>query len=182
MADYHSERRRRLAELPKEQLIGMLEDAAKNWLAHDGLWFLAAEQQHGMPEAIALDQAAWRRFTVIEAQRIMKRHGIAEGSGLEGLREALRHRLYAQLNVQQVEWDGPRALVLRMNHCRVQAARARDKRPDFPCKDVGLTEYTYFAKTIDPRIETECVACPPDTHPAEWFCAWRFSIESADAS
>ena len=27
-----------LRQLSKDELIGLLEDAAKNWLAHDGLW------------------------------------------------------------------------------------------------------------------------------------------------
>ena len=31
---------------------------------------------------------------------------------------------------------------------------------------------------IDPRIETRCVACPPDPHPEEYWCAWEFSIKS----
>ncbi|MEA3495043.1 MAG: DUF6125 family protein, partial [Bacteroidota bacterium] len=30
---------------------------------------------------------------------------------------------------------------------------------------------------IDPRIKTECIACPPDKHPKEWFCAWKFILE-----
>jgi len=33
-----------------------------------------------------------------------------------------------------------------------------------------------IAGTIDSRIKTECIGCPPDKHPEEWFCAWRFSI------
>jgi hypothetical protein len=41
----------RLLALDKQTLIGMLEDQAKNWLAHDGLWFQAVERDHGMPSA-----------------------------------------------------------------------------------------------------------------------------------
>jgi hypothetical protein len=37
-------------------------------------------------------------------------------------------------------------------------------------------EFTYFAEAIDPRIRTVCIGCPPDDHPEEWFCAWRFTI------
>ena len=129
-----------------------------------------------MEAAIALDRAAWEKFTVLEARRIMERHGIAAGSGLAGLEAALGQRLYAHLNEQQVVHEGPSSMLFRMRRCRVQAARQRDGRPDFPCKTVGLVEYGNFAATLDPRLRTECVACPPDPHPAEWFCAWRFTI------
>ena len=63
-------------ELTRDELEGMLHDAALNWLAHDGLWFLAVEDRFGMEAAIELDGRAWEQFTVIEAKRIMKRHGI----------------------------------------------------------------------------------------------------------
>ncbi|MEJ2413367.1 MAG: DUF6125 family protein, partial [Anaerolineales bacterium] len=68
-----------LDALPKETLIDMLEDQAKNWLAHDGLWFQAVERRFGMENAIELDKQAWILFTQIEAKRIMKLHGIKSG-------------------------------------------------------------------------------------------------------
>ncbi|HIE38544.1 MAG TPA: hypothetical protein EYH30_09960 [Anaerolineales bacterium] len=173
---YHTTLRQRLLALPKEQLIGMLEDAAKNWLAHDGLWFLAAEERFGMETAIQLDARAWERFTVVEAQRIMKRHGIEPGGGLDALEKALGYRLYAYLNVQETVRVDERTLVFRMNDCRVQAARKRKGLPDFPCKPVGLVEYAHFARTIDPRIRTRCLACPPDPHPDDYWCAWEFTL------
>ncbi|HEY67193.1 MAG TPA: hypothetical protein G4N97_02855, partial [Thermoflexia bacterium] len=70
-----------LRQLSKDELIGLLEDAAKNWLAHDGLWFLAVEEKFGMETAIELDRRAWEQFTVIEARRIMRRLGIEPGGG-----------------------------------------------------------------------------------------------------
>jgi hypothetical protein len=64
-----------------------------------------------------------------------------------------------------------------MNNCRVQAARKNRGLADYPCKSAGIVEYSTFASQIDSRIKTTCVACPPDEHPVEWFCAWRFTIE-----
>ena len=46
-----------------------------------------------------------------------------------------------------------------------------------PCKSAGVVEYPTFATAIDPRIRTECIGCPPDEHPAEWYCAWKFTLE-----
>jgi hypothetical protein len=40
-----------------------------------------------------------------------------------------------------------------------------------------MVEYPFFATFIDPRIETECVACPPDAHPDEWYCSWKFTLK-----
>ena len=178
MADaaYHTLRRERLLALPKEQLVGMLEDAARNWLAHDGLWFLAAEGQCGMETAIQLDAQAWEQFTVLEAQRIMQRHGIAPGGGLEALEQVLGYRLYAYLNVQEAIRVDERRLIFRMKECRVQAARRRKGLPDFPCRPVGLVEYANLARAVDPRIHTRCLACPPGPCPAEYSCAWEFTM------
>ena len=66
-----------IEQLDRETLLGMLQDFAKNWLAHDGLWFQAVEKGRDMDEAIKYDTEAWERFTVIEAKRIMALHGIA---------------------------------------------------------------------------------------------------------
>ena len=160
----------------QEELIDLLEIAAKNWLAHDGLWFLAAEDAFDMETAIELDRRAWEQFTVIEAKRIMGFLGIETGGGIPALKRALRYRLYARINEQEVIDQDDHTILFRMNDCRVQAARKRKGLPDFPCKPVGLVEYGNFARTIDPRLQTECVACPPDPHPDEYWCAWRFTL------
>jgi len=166
-----------LRTLDKETLVRLLMDDAKNWLAHDGLWFQAVEAVHGMDAAIAADRAAWERFTVVEAGRIMQRLGLEPGGGIPALCECLSHRLYARLNTQQVvEQSETRALFV-MRDCRVQAARKRKGLPDFPCKSVGLVEYAEFARAVDPRITTRCVSCPPDAHPDDRYCAWEFTLE-----
>ena len=165
----------------KEELIDFLEDAAKNWLTHDGLWFLAAEEAFDLETAIRLDARAWEKFTVIEARRIQRRLGLEPGGGIPALKKALQYRLYAYLNVQETLDVDERTIIFRMNDCRVQAARKRKGLPDFPCKPVGLVEYGNFARTIDPRINTRCIACPPDPHPDEYWCAWEFTLVEEDS-
>ncbi len=170
-----------LRQHSKDELIDLLEDAAKNWLAHDGLWFLAVEGELDMETAIELDRRAWEKFTVVEARRIMQRLRIEPGGGIPALKQALQYRLYAHLNVQETLDVDERTIIFRMNECRVQGARKRKGLPDFPCKPVGLVEYGNFARTIDPRFRTRCNACPPDPHPDEYWCAWEFTLaEDAD--
>lgn len=166
-----------LYAMSKEKLIEMLEDQAKNWLAHDGLWFQAVEGHYGMDSAIQLDKEAWITFTQIEAKRIMKLHDIEPGGGIPALKQALQLRMYARLNEQSLVEESETQLRFEMNDCRVQSARKRKGLDDFPCKTVGIAEYAYFAHTIDPRIRTTVISCPPDPHPESYYCAWQFTLE-----
>ena len=165
------------SHLDHSQALAMLSDFAKNWLAHDGLWFLAVEKQYGLQKAIELDREAWEKFTVIEAKRIMARHGIAEDGGLDALKTALGLRMYAFINKQVIRTETENSFEFYMVDCRVQSARKRQQMPLFPCKEVGIVEYAGFARTIDPRIKTECLACPPDKAAGkDFYCGWKFSI------
>jgi hypothetical protein len=164
-----------LAGMSRDELIRLLDVYAKNWLAHDGSWFLAAEERLGMDAAIELDRESWRRFTVAEARRIMEAFFIPPGGGLQALEKALKYRLYAMVNRQKATWTADGALEFQMIECRVQSTRRRKGLPDFPCKSVGIVEYTEFARTVDPRIQTECIACPPETV-GNSYCTWRFTI------
>lgn len=178
MKSSHDEGITLLQNLSKDELIAIIVDDAKNWLAHDGLWFQAVEAKYGIDTAIEIDTDAWEKFTVVEAKRIMARLGLEPGGGIPALIECLKHRLYARLNLQESLEASDTRVVFRMVDCRVQSARKRKGLPDFPCKSVGLVEYSEFAKTIDPRIETRCIACPPDEHPEEFWCAWEFVLKA----
>jgi len=167
---------RRPEDLSREQLLEYARDLSKRWLAHDGLWFLAVEEEFGIETALELDRRAWEKFTVLEAKRIMRLLGIEQGGGLDALAVALNFRLYANINEQSIERPDKSSLLFTMKTCRVQEARKRKGLPDFPCKPVGLVEYANFATTIDERIRTECVFCPPDEHPEDAFCRWLFRI------
>lgn len=159
-----------------EDLLRALEMFAKNWLAHDGCWFLAAEERFGIETAIELDAGSWKRFAATEARRIMTTFHIEPGGGLPALEKALRLRLYAVINSQRTEWsEDRRHLRFFMDVCRVQEVRRRKGLADFPCKSVGTVEFETFAKTIDPRIHTACLHCPPDADPGQ-YCGWEFTV------
>jgi hypothetical protein len=163
-------------QLNKDDIKDLLIDAAKNWLAHDGLWFQAVERRFGLDTAIELDRQAWDDFSQIEAERIMRRLAVKPGGGIPLLSLALDLRLYAYINRQELREVTEDRCVLRILDCRVQAARQRKKLPDFPCKPVGIVEYSSFARTIDPRIQTRCLVCPPDPRPDGYYCSWEFTI------
>jgi hypothetical protein len=159
-----------------EELQKVLDGVSVNWLASDGIWFQGVEIRHDLPTAQGCNNAAWERFSPFEAECIRSLHDITADDPLSTLATALEHRLYSNINVYTIERTDVKTLDLYMNDCRVQSARNRKGLEDYPCKSGGLIEYTTFAQTIDPRIKTECIGCPPDPHPAEWFCAWRFTV------
>jgi len=162
--------------MSKEELRRALEAFAKNWLAHDGCWFLAAEERLGLEAAIDLDARSWARFAVAEARRIMETFGVPEGGGLESLEKALGFRMYSLVNEQHIQWSEDRSrLRFIMDACRVQQTRRRKGLADFPCKSVGIVEFSTFARTVDPRIRTTCLECPPDVKEGR-YCSWEFTL------
>ncbi len=153
-----------------------MDSVALNWLANDGVWFQAVEFTSGMTDAKRCNDSCWAHFSPFEAWSIKRFLNLSENSGLEGLKRALNFRLYSCINTQSIIDEEPDSFVFQMNECRVQSARKLKGLDDYPCKSGGMVEYTYFARAIDPAISTECIACPPDAHPDEWYCAWRFKI------
>ncbi|HKK99436.1 MAG TPA: DUF6125 family protein [Desulfotignum sp.] len=166
-----------LSDMDEDLMNRCLQDLAKNWLVMDGVWFQTVESAHGMNDAKRCNDSCWGKFSPYEAHGIKKFLELGKNPGLTGLKKALAFRMYSFINTQSIVDEGPQSFVFQMNACRVQAARKRKGMPDYPCKTAGLVEYTYFARAIDPRIKTACIGCPPDPHPDEWFCAWRFTIE-----
>lgn len=169
-----------LLEKPRNELLELTKNLGINWIANDGIWFQAVEEKHGMNDAKRCNDSCWTRFSPFEAWSIKQFLGLPEKAGIEGLKKALRFRLYAQVNVQSIIDESSTTILFQMNDCRVQSARKRRGLADYPCKSAGLVEYAYFAEAIDARIRTECVGCPPDEHPEEWFCAWRFTLSETD--
>jgi len=165
-----------LLNMPREKLLELFKNLGVNWLANDGVWFQAVEFSSGMFDAKRCNDTCWTRFSPFEAWSIKRFLGLSEKPGLEGLKKALQFRMYASVNVQSIIEESPNVIVFQMNDCRVQSARKRQGLDDYPCKSAGLVEYSTFASTIDSRIKTECIGCPPDDHPDDWYCAWRFTL------
>jgi len=166
-----------LLDLPNEKLMELRDAVAVNWLANDGVWFQAVEFKHGMNDAKRCNDSCWAHFSPFEAWSIKRILNLPENPGLVGLKKALQYRLYNFVNKQSFTEETEDSFVFRMNECRVQIARKRKGLDDYPCKSGGLVEYTTFAEAIDSRIKTTVISCPPDPHPEEFYCAWKFFIE-----
>lgn len=166
----------KIEDLSKDELLGLNRIYAKNWLAHDGSWFLSIEEKLGMDTAVEMDREAWRKFTVVEAERLISFLKLGKNSGIEGLKKALSFRLYSSLNSDEMIKVNDTTLIYRVKTCRVQDARRRKGLECLPCKSVGIIEYNLFAKTIDERFETEVLSCHPDISDPDYNCIWKFTL------
>lgn len=166
-----------LLSMPEKKIDEFREAVAVNWLANDGVWFQAVEFSEGMFPAKACNDAAWGQFSPYEAMRIKRLLNLPEFPGIEGLKRAMELRLYGTVNVQSFGNETEKSIDFYMNNCRVQSARKRKGLDDYPCKSGGMIEYSTFAATIDSRIKTKVISCPPDKHPDEWYCGWHFYID-----
>ncbi len=166
-----------IQDLNKEELHQLLQIYAKNWLAHDGCWFLSIEEKHGMQEAIDIDRESWRKFTIVEAKRLIDFLELGENSGIAGLAKSLKFRLYSTINEDKIEIPDDNTLLYYVKTCRVQSARRKKGLDDFPCDSVGIVEYSLFAETIDSRIQTKCISCPPNINNDDYYCIWKFSLK-----
>jgi hypothetical protein len=130
-----------LLDLSDEELVALKESVVVNWLANDGLWFQAVEFSRGMFDAKRCNDSCWAQFSPFEAWSIRRLLELPKMPGLEGLKKALRFRLYASINTQSIVEDTAESFVFQMNDCRVQSVRKQKGLADYPCKSAGMAEY-----------------------------------------
>lgn len=165
-----------MLRMGRAELLEAARELAAWWYADDGVWFQEVEAMYDMDMAKRLNDTVWARYSPYEARRIKIMLGLGERSGLDGLEAALKMRTATLINGYGYHRPDAATLVVSVDQCRIQFARSRGGLPDYPCKSAGMVEFSYFAHAIDERVQVRCLACPPDEHPAEWFCRWEFTI------
>ena len=166
-----------LLGMTRGDLLSLIKALGTNWLTADGIWFQEVEKEYTVQDAQRCAGGCIGKFCAFEAWSIRRFLQLPSLAGLEGLKEALHFRPYHQINTQSLIDEGANSVIFQMNDCIVQKTRKQKGLSDYPCKSSGIVEYRTFAQIIDPRIAVECIGCPPDEHPDEWYCAWRFVLK-----
>jgi hypothetical protein len=171
-----NEDREMLKKMDEERLLDYFFFQIRNLWRVDGLYFLGIEKRFGTEAATEIDANVWEAMAGIEAKILQKMFGVRENPDVVTIMDLLRKSSWAlDQPFKTIEIRGKKA-VLGVDRCRTQETRVNKGLEEFPCKKVRFGYLKNFAKTLNPDVNVDCRACPPDKHPKSSWCKWEFTL------
>jgi hypothetical protein len=164
-----------LAVMPMEKLLDFFFLQIRNIWRVDGLYFLGIEKKFGTEEATEIDAEVWESMAAIEAKTLQRMFKVGEKPDVPMIIGLLRKSSWALDQPFKTIKIGNEQATLCVDRCRTQETRLVKGLCEFPCKKVRFGYLKNFAKTLNPKVEVNCLICPPGKHPSDLWCKWEFA-------